>query len=74
MYVLKPFVVCIGFMTQTEKQMFLSIPNCDFNTYWVPCTWFIHVLQEIKAENPNIDPIGVKLIMEVRVWSSNIPY
>lgn len=45
--------------------MFLSIPNCDFNTYWVPCTWFIHVLQDTKAENPNLDPIGVKLIMEV---------
>ena len=52
-------------MTQTEKQMFLSIPNCDFNTYWVPCAWFISVLQEMKAENPNIDPMGVKLIMEV---------
>lgn len=52
-------------MTPTEKQIFLSVPNNEFNTYWIPCTWFIHVLRDIKAEYPTLDPHGLKLIMEV---------
>ena len=31
-----------GFMTETEKVLFSSIPANEFNTYWVPCTWFIY--------------------------------
>lgn len=54
-----------GFMTQAEKQLFLSVPNNEFNTYWIPCTWFIHVLRDVRAEHPKIDSQGIKLIMEV---------
>lgn len=52
-------------MTPSEKQIFLAVPNNEFNTYWIPCAWFIHVLKDTKAENPNLDSMGVKLIMEV---------
>lgn len=54
----------VGFMTPSEKQIFLAVPNNEFNTYWIPCAWFIHVLKDTKAENPNLDSMGVKLIME----------
>lgn len=52
-------------MTPAEKQIFLSVPSNEFNTYWIPCTWFIHVLKDVKEDNPNLDPVGLKLIMEV---------
>jgi hypothetical protein len=29
-------------MTETEKILFAAIPANEFNTYWVPCTWFIY--------------------------------
>ena len=34
-------VVEAGFMTVNEKKLFESVPANEFNTYWVPCTWFI---------------------------------
>uniref|UniRef100_T1IDA9 Bestrophin homolog n=1 Tax=Rhodnius prolixus TaxID=13249 RepID=T1IDA9_RHOPR len=34
-------IVEAGFMTPLELEMFLSVPNVEFNTYWIPCTWFI---------------------------------
>lgn len=60
-------LVFVGFMTQTEKQIFLSVPSNEFNTYWIPCTWFIHVLRDYKEGHPNLDPTGLKLIMEVSI-------
>ena len=34
-------VVDTGFMTKNEKKLFEAVPANEFNTYWVPCTWFI---------------------------------
>ena len=28
-------------MTKNEKKLFEAVPANEFNTYWVPCTWFI---------------------------------
>ncbi|XP_050420092.1 bestrophin-4-like isoform X2 [Adelges cooleyi] len=57
-------VVDSGFMTADELQIFQSLPNIEFNTYWIPCTWFTHVLKEAKKANRIDDPQGMKLIME----------
>jgi hypothetical protein len=38
------FVTYSGFMTEPEKVLFSAIPANEFNTYWVPCTWFIYRL------------------------------
>lgn len=34
-----------GFMTNQEKELFLAVPSNEFNTYWIPCTWFVYRLQ-----------------------------
>ena len=31
-----------GFMTNQEKELFQAVPCNEFNTYWIPCTWFIY--------------------------------
>lgn len=55
-----------GFMTPLELQMFQAVPNVEFNTYWIPCTWFICLLKEAKKENKNVcDSQGLKVIVEV---------
>uniref|UniRef100_A0A8D8S0K8 Bestrophin homolog n=2 Tax=Cacopsylla melanoneura TaxID=428564 RepID=A0A8D8S0K8_9HEMI len=53
-----------GFITQDELQLFLSVPNSEFNTYWIPCTWFISLLKRSNMEKRVIDSQGLKLIME----------
>ncbi|XP_034256613.1 uncharacterized protein LOC117654267 [Thrips palmi] len=53
-----------GFMTPTELQIYLSVPSVEFNTYWIPCTWFIHLLKETRRSNRIADPQGLKIIME----------
>nr|XP_018911151.1 PREDICTED: bestrophin-2-like isoform X1 [Bemisia tabaci]XP_018911160.1 PREDICTED: bestrophin-2-like isoform X1 [Bemisia tabaci]XP_018911165.1 PREDICTED: bestrophin-2-like isoform X1 [Bemisia tabaci] len=53
-----------GFMTGAELQMFQSVPSVEFNTYWIPCTWFIGVLKESRRTNMINDSQGLKLIME----------
>ena len=32
-------------MTNQEKELFLAVPSNEFNTYWIPCTWFVYRLQ-----------------------------
>ncbi|XP_026683259.1 bestrophin-2-like [Diaphorina citri] len=54
----------LGFITQDELQMFISVPNSEFNTYWIPCTWFISLLKRSNMEKRVIDSQGLKLIME----------
>ncbi|KAK8379240.1 hypothetical protein O3P69_019227 [Scylla paramamosain] len=54
-----------GFMTSTELGIYKMVPNKEFNTYWVPCTWFTALLRDIKAQKRIPDPLGVKHIMEV---------
>ena len=59
-------------MTESEKEMFLSVSTQEFNTYWIPCAWFIHLLRDYKDSHPDMDETGLKLIMEVSVRSSFI--
>lgn len=53
-----------GFMTRQELEIFSAVPSMEFNTYWIPCTWFISHLKEAKKTNVISDPQGLKLIME----------
>ncbi|XP_073993084.1 bestrophin-4-like isoform X2 [Rhodnius prolixus] len=58
-------IVEAGFMTPLELEMFLSVPNVEFNTYWIPCTWFICLLKDAKKNKMLINDMqGLKLIME----------
>ncbi|XP_050549174.1 bestrophin-4-like [Daktulosphaira vitifoliae] len=57
-------VVESGFMTEDEMEIFQSLPHIEFNTYWIPCTWFTHLLKEARKANRIDDPQGMKLIME----------
>jgi len=52
-------------MTADEIEVFYSLPNVEFNTYWVPCTWFTSLLKEARKSKRIEDAEGVKLIMEV---------
>ncbi|XP_068205837.1 bestrophin-3-like isoform X2 [Palaemon carinicauda] len=53
-----------GFITSTELGIFNTVNNKEFNTYWVPCTWFTALLRDIKSQKRIPDPMGVKHIME----------
>ncbi|GFQ86826.1 bestrophin-4, partial [Trichonephila clavata] len=57
-------VVEAGFMTKLELEMLNSVPSTEFNTFWIPCTWFINLLREAKQECRITDSNGLKLIME----------
>nr|XP_033333072.1 bestrophin-4-like [Megalopta genalis]XP_033333073.1 bestrophin-4-like [Megalopta genalis]XP_033333074.1 bestrophin-4-like [Megalopta genalis]XP_033333075.1 bestrophin-4-like [Megalopta genalis]XP_033333076.1 bestrophin-4-like [Megalopta genalis] len=57
-------VVDSGFMTSLELELFLAVPSVEFNTYWIPCTWFINLLKEAREKERIPDPQGLKLIME----------
>ncbi|XP_014253132.1 bestrophin-2-like isoform X4 [Cimex lectularius] len=53
-----------GFMTPLELEIFSAVPNVEFNTYWIPCTWFICLLKDAKKTSRINDMQGLKLIME----------
>ncbi|XP_054269502.1 bestrophin-2-like isoform X3 [Macrosteles quadrilineatus] len=53
-----------GFMTRQELEMFQAVPNMEFNTYWIPCTWFIALLKDTKKSNRIVDSQGLKIIVE----------
>lgn len=57
-------VVDSGFMTSLELELFLAVPSSEFNTYWIPATWFINLLKEARQNHRIPDPQGLKLIME----------
>ncbi|XP_033228665.1 bestrophin-4-like isoform X2 [Belonocnema kinseyi] len=57
-------VVDSGFMTSLELELFQSVPNLEFNTYWIPCTWFINLLKEARRSHRLPDAQGLKIIME----------
>ncbi|XP_011162657.1 bestrophin-4 isoform X1 [Solenopsis invicta] len=57
-------VVDSGFMTALELQLYQSVPSVEFNTYWIPCTWFINLLKEARKNHRISDAQGLKLIME----------
>ncbi|XP_012216937.1 bestrophin-4-like [Linepithema humile] len=57
-------VVDSGFMTTLELELYQSVPSSEFNTYWIPCTWFINLLKEARKSHRLPDAQGLKLIME----------
>ncbi|XP_043471768.1 bestrophin-4-like [Leptopilina heterotoma] len=57
-------VVDAGFMTSLELGLFQSVPSLEFNTYWIPCTWFINLLKEARRNHRLPDAQGLKIIME----------
>ena len=54
-----------GFMTVTEKELFSSVPANEFNTYWVPCTWFVYRLQEATKKGKLLNQYSLENIMRV---------
>uniref|UniRef100_A0A6A7FZC2 Bestrophin homolog n=3 Tax=Hirondellea gigas TaxID=1518452 RepID=A0A6A7FZC2_9CRUS len=58
-------IVEAGFMTATELEIYKTIPSTEFNTYWVPFTWFTALVREATYQKRLIDPMGSKLIMEM---------
>jgi len=56
-------VVEAGFMTQNEKKLFESVPANEFNTYWVPCTWFVFRLQEATKQGRLLNQYALENIM-----------
>ena len=61
-------VVEAGFMTVNEKKLFESVPANEFNTYWVPCTWFIFRLQEATKQGRLLNQYALESIMRVRCF------
>ncbi|XP_025153867.1 bestrophin-4 isoform X2 [Harpegnathos saltator] len=57
-------VVDSGFMTTLELELFQSVPSVEFNTYWIPCTWFVNLLKEARTNQRLPDAQGLKIIME----------
>ncbi|XP_043200458.1 bestrophin-1-like isoform X1 [Amphibalanus amphitrite] len=53
-----------GFMTAQELEEFTSVPRKEFNTYWIPCCWFVSLLREARTTNHVVDSMGLKLIVE----------
>jgi bestrophin-3 len=46
-------------MTNSEKELFSAVPANEFNTYWVPCTWFIYRLKEAAKMNKLLNPYAL---------------
>lgn len=55
-------------MTADEIEVFYSLPKVEFNTYWVPSTWFTSLLKEARKSKRIEEAEGVKLIMEVFIY------
>lgn len=60
----KDHLVEAGFLTKQELEMLQSVPSTEFNTFWIPCTWFINLLRDAKQSGHVSDSNGLKLIME----------
>jgi len=56
-------VVEAGFMTNQEKELFSAVPANEFNTYWIPCTWFIFRLQEASKKGKLLNEYALETIM-----------
>ena len=52
-------------MTASEKEYFEAVPANEFNTYWVPCTWFIFRLQEASKQGRLLNQYALESIMRV---------
>jgi len=56
-------VVEAGFMTNQEKELFQAVPSNEFNTYWIPCTWFVYRLQEASKKGKLLNEYAMETIM-----------
>ena len=54
-------------MTVNEKKLFEAVPANEFNTYWVPCTWFVFRLQEATKQGKLLNQYSLENIMRVIV-------
>ena len=52
-------------MTVSEKEYFEAVPANEFNTYWVPCTWFVFRLQEASKQGKLLNEYALESIMRV---------
>lgn len=50
-------------MTNQEKELFSAVPANEFNTYWIPCTWFIYRLKEAAKRNKLLNEYALETIM-----------
>lgn len=58
-------VVEAGFMTHQEKELFNAVPATEFNTYWIPCTWFVFRLQEAAKKGKLLNAYALETVMRV---------
>ena len=58
-------VVEAGFMTNQEKELFNAVPANEFNTYWIPCTWFVFRLQEAAKKGKLLNAYALETVMRV---------
>ena len=61
------FFIFTGFMTNQEKELFQVVPCNEFNTYWIPCTWFVYRIQEAAKKGKLLNDYAIETIMRVRV-------
>ena len=59
-------------MTNQEKELFQVVPCNEFNTYWIPCTWFVYRIQEAAKKGKLLNDYAIETIMRVRVIDSYI--
>ena len=52
-------------MTNQEKELFMAVPSNEFNTYWIPCTWFVFRLQEASKKGKLINNYALETLMRV---------
>ena len=59
-------------MTNQEKELFNAVPATEFNTYWIPCTWFIYRIQEAAKNKKLINDYALETIIRVTERCVNI--
>ena len=59
-------------MTNQEKELFQVVPCNEFNTYWIPCTWFVYRIQEAAKKGKLLNDYAIETIMRVRVMGPYI--
>ena len=57
-------------MTNQEKELFMAVPSNEFNTYWIPCTWFVFRLQEASKKGKLINNYALETLMRVGIFIS----
>ena len=57
-------------MTNQEKELFQVVPCNEFNTYWIPCTWFVYRIQEAAKKGKLLNDYAIETIMRVRMMQT----